>query len=103
MISRSNLDKVYHHHQTEDHHDPEANIIEKNKNLLTTIKKDNHRKESLASNSYARSQDDINMTRKYKNEIWTQKLQYVVLKGDRISFYSVEIDQHNILNAVRAL
>jgi hypothetical protein len=39
--------------------------------------------------------------RSKRSESWTQTLQYVVLYGDRIKFYSVEIDQGNMMTAVR--
>lgn len=39
--------------------------------------------------------------RSKRSELWTQTLQYVVLYGDRIKFYSVEIDQGNMMTAVR--
>ena len=39
--------------------------------------------------------------RRKKMEIWTQKLQFVTLNGDKIEFYSVEVDQSNYNIAVR--
>ena len=48
--------------------------------------------------SLIRSQEGGNTTsgkRIKKSEIWTQKLQFVTLTGDRIEFFSVEVDSSN--------
>ena len=38
-----------------------------------------------------------------KTEVWTQKLQFVTLNGDKIQFYSVEVDHTNPHMAVSSL
>ena len=46
--------------------------------------------------SLLRSNEDGTFTKRLKKtEVWTQKLQFVSLNGDKIQFYSVEVDHTN--------
>jgi len=50
----------------------------------------------FGNTSLLRSHEEGTYTKRLKKtEVWTQKLQFVTLNGDKIQFYSVEVDHTN--------